>query len=129
MYMPVIRVMQNFNNGHFHVNIIVEVGSNNLLSFTLIILFLLECGNVFCSDCANYSKIIPSLHLTRSVRVCRDCFSMNDESHSSTNIEPTPPISMATKNATPMPIQNGCRQSNGTPNGSFNSPGGQKVKG
>jgi hypothetical protein len=87
----------------------------------------LECGNVFCSNCANYYKLIPSLNLTRPVRVCRDCFPMVDDNNDNPTIEPSPPST--TKSATPMPIQNGCRQPNGTPNGSFNSAGGQKVKG
>jgi hypothetical protein len=52
---------------------------------------------------------------------------MIDDNNNNTAIEPSPPTT--TKNATPMPIQNGCRQPNGTPNGSFNSAGGQKVKG
>lgn len=63
--------------------------------------------------------------MTRPVRVCRDCFPMTDDNNNNTAIEPSPP----TKSAAPMPIQNGCRQPNGTPNGSFNSAGGQKVKG
>jgi hypothetical protein len=51
---------------------------------------------------------------------------MIDDNNNAT-IEPSPPTT--TKSATPMPIQNGCRQPNGTPNGSFSSAGGQKVKG
>jgi hypothetical protein len=51
---------------------------------------------------------------------------MIDDNNNNTTVEPSPPT---TKNATPMPIQNGCRQPNGTPNGSFNSAAGQKVKG
>ncbi|UJR13918.1 hypothetical protein I4U23_000923 [Adineta vaga] len=84
-----------------------------------------KCGNVFCNSCANYYKIIPALN-SRAVRVCRDCYPMIDDNNNNTAaIEPSPP----SKSATPMPIQNGCRESNGTPNGSFNSSGGQKVKG
>jgi hypothetical protein len=93
--------------------------------------FSLECGNVFCSNCANYYKLIPSLNLTRPVRVCRDCAPTIDDNNNPT-IEPSPPPSLTTtttKSATPMPIQNGCRQPNGTPNGSFSSAGGQKVRG
>ncbi|CAF1066090.1 unnamed protein product [Rotaria sp. Silwood1] len=82
-----------------------------------------NCGNVFCNSCANYYKSIPSLNLTRPVRVCRDCFPKLDDINNHTTIEQT------TKSASPMPIQNGCRQPNGTPNGSFNANGGQKVKG
>jgi hypothetical protein len=81
---------------------------------------------VFCSSCANYYKLIPSLNLTRPVRVCRDCFLILDDNNNNTTVEPIP---TNTKSAAPMPIQNGCRQPNGTPNGSFNSAGGQKVKG
>jgi hypothetical protein len=104
------------------------VQSKLIRSFLFLIYFSLECGNVFCSTCANYYKLIPSLNLTRPVRVCRDCASTIDDNN--TNIEPSPPPSLSsTKSAAPMPIQNGCRQPNGTPNGSFNSAGGQKVKG
>jgi hypothetical protein len=88
--------------------------------------YILECGNIFCNNCANHYKLIPSLNLTNPVRVCRDCFPTIDDhnnNNNNTTIE-------STRSATPMPIQSGgCRQSNGTPNGSFNSPGGQKVKG
>lgn len=86
------------------------------------ILFILECGNIFCSSCTNHYKLIPSLNLTHPVRVCRDCSPTIDDHNNNTTIE-------TTRTAAPMPIQTGCRQSNGTPNGSFNSPGGQKVKG
>ncbi|CAF0928627.1 unnamed protein product [Adineta steineri] len=82
-----------------------------------------KCGNVFCNSCTNYCKLIPSLNLTHPVRVCRDCFLLIDDNNNNTAMEST------TRTATPLPIQTGCRQSNGTPNGSFNSPGGQKVKG
>ena len=85
----------------------------------------LECGNVFCNSCANHYKLIPSLS-SRPVRVCRDCYPMIDDNNNNTA---TIELSPSNKSATPMPIQNGCRQSNGTPNGSFNSSGGQKVKG
>ncbi len=54
--------------------------------------------------------------------MCRDCSPTIDDHNNNTTIE-------TTRTAAPMPIQTGCRQSNGTPNGSFNSPGGQKVKG
>lgn len=91
----------------------------------------LECGNVFCSTCANYYKLIPSLNLTRPVRVCRDCYpTLDDNNNNTATIEPSPPPANTTRSAAAsMPIQNGCRQPNGTPNGSFNSAGGQKVKG
>ncbi len=81
--------------------------------------YFLECGNIFCKGCANYFTLIPSLNLTNPVRVCRDCYPTTDDN---TTIE-------TSRTTTPMPIQSSCRQSNGTPNGSFNSPGGQKVKG
>ncbi|UJR33275.1 hypothetical protein I4U23_020730 [Adineta vaga] len=86
-----------------------------------------KCGNIFCGSCSNYCKLIPTLSLTQPVRVCHNCSLTHDDNPStaannSTSIE-------STRTASPMPIQTGCRQSNGTPNGSFNSPGGQKVKG
>ncbi|CAF1456062.1 unnamed protein product [Adineta steineri] len=84
-----------------------------------------KCGNIFCSNCANCYKLIPTLS-SNPVRVCRDCFPTIDDNNNTTPIEPSPPT---TKSAAPMPIQNGCRQPNGTPNGSFNSSGGQKIKG
>lgn len=128
--------MQSFNNGLFHVNIIVEVYliKENSFYFTYSndLLFYIECGNVFCNSCASYYKLIPQLSLTRQVRVCRDCYPTIDDNNNNTNIEPSPPTttpSTSTKSAAPVPIQNGCRQTNGTPNGSFNSAGGQKVKG
>lgn len=84
-------------------------------------IYFLECGNVFCNNCANYYKLIPAVNLTQPQRVCRDCSSTIEDNN--TAIEPP-------RTATPIAIQSGgCRQSNGTPNGSFNSPGGQKVKG
>ncbi|CAF1221158.1 unnamed protein product [Adineta ricciae] len=84
-----------------------------------------KCGNVFCNSCANHYKLIPSLS-SRPVRVCRDCYpTIDDNNNNTATIE----LSPSNKSATPMSIQNGCRQSNGTPNGSFNSSGGQKVKG
>ena len=87
----------------------------------------LECGNVFCNTCANYYKLIPSVNLTRPVRVCRDCFPIVDDHNNNRTVEPVAPLT--SKSAASMPIQTSCRQPNGTPNGSFNSPGGQKVKG
>jgi hypothetical protein len=90
--------------------------------------YILECGNIFCNNCANHYKLIPSLNLTNPVRVCRDCFPTIDDHNNNNNNNNT--TIESTRSATPMPIQSGgCRQSNGTPNGSFNSPGGQKVKG
>ncbi|CAF1633757.1 unnamed protein product [Adineta ricciae] len=86
-----------------------------------------KCGNIFCSSCSNYCKSIPSMNLSHSVRVCRDCFLTLDDTPSITTSNST--AIESTRTAAPMPIQTGCRQSNGTPNGSFNSPGGQKVKG
>ena len=69
--------------------------------------------------------MVPQLNATEPVRVCRDCFVMTDD-----NNNPMPATIEAARTATPIAIQSGgCRQSNGTPNGSFNSPGGQKVKG
>lgn len=59
----------------------------------------------------------------RPVRVCHDCFTMLDENTNLGTVESSP------KSTNPISIQNGCRQTNGTPNGSFNSGGGQKVKG
>ena len=56
--------------------------------------FILECGNAFCSSCTNYYKLIPSLNLTRPIRVCRDSYP---------TIEPSPPTTA--KSATPMLIQ------------------------
>lgn len=67
------------------------------------------------------------MNLSHSVRVCRDCFLTLDDNPSTATSNST--AIESTRTAAPMPIQTGCRQSNGTPNGSFNSPGGQKVKG
>jgi hypothetical protein len=51
------------------------------------------------------------------VRVCRDCLPLIDDNNNNET----------TRTTTPVAIQSvGCRQSN---NNSFNSPGGQKVKG
>lgn len=83
--------------------------------------FILECGNIFCNSCTSHYKLIPTLSLKHAVRVCHDC-SLTIDDNNNTAVEPT-------RTAAPMPIQTGCRQSNGGPNGSFNSPGGQKVKG
>ena len=81
-----------------------------------------ECGYIFCSNCTNYFKLIPQLNLTTPVRVCYDCFTTIDDT--------TNPTIESTRTTTPIAIQSGgCRQSNSTPNGSFSSPGGQKVKG
>lgn len=69
--------------------------------------------------------MIPQLDETKPVRVCENCFVMTDD-----NTNPMPAPMEVPRTATPITIQSGgCRQSNGTPNGSFNSPGGQKVKG
>jgi hypothetical protein len=93
------------------------------LALKEIFCYFLDCGNIFCNSCTNNYILIPALHLTQPVRVCRDCLPTIDDNNNNTTIE-------STRTATPMPIQSGgCRQSNGTPNGSFNSPGGQKVKG
>jgi hypothetical protein len=70
---------------------------------------------VFCNNCTNNYRSIPSLNSKHPVRVCRDCYRKTDDNNNNT--------------AAPMPIQSGCREANGTPNGSFNSAGGQKVKG
>ncbi|CAF3377579.1 unnamed protein product [Rotaria socialis] len=82
-----------------------------------------KCGNIFCGTCAKYYASIPSMNLTDPVRVCRDCFSALDDTNKPTAAE------SPTKIETPISIQNGCRQTNGTQNGSFNAGGGQKVKG
>ncbi|CAF3566019.1 unnamed protein product [Rotaria socialis] len=81
------------------------------------------CGNVFCNACADYYKLIPALNLKEPVRVCCDCFPAIDDSNNNNNINNG--NSEPARTAAPIPIQSGCRQSNG----SFNSPGGQKVKG
>ncbi|CAF1377912.1 unnamed protein product [Rotaria sordida] len=86
-----------------------------------------NCGNVFCNSCANYYKTIPSLNLTRPVRVCRDCFPVIDDDNNNNNHHTS--VESSTKSAAPIPIQISCRQPNGTSNGSFNASGGQKIKG
>ncbi|CAF3386447.1 unnamed protein product [Rotaria sp. Silwood1] len=90
-----------------------------------------KCGYVFCNNCTNNYKLIPSLNLKDPVRVCRDCFrTVDDYSNNNNNNNNNNNTSIeSARTATPIPIQNGCRQSNGTSSGSFNSPGGQKVKG
>ena len=65
-----------------------------------------------------------------SSTVCSHQFPLrlaSNDNNNNTTIEPSPPTT--TKSATPMPIQNGCRQPNETLNSSFNSAGGQKIKG
>jgi len=66
--------------------------------------------------------------MTGPVRVCRDCYPLIDDNNNNTSKTVESPSSNS-KSSMPMAIQNGCREPNGTPNGSFNSTGGQKVKG
>ncbi|CAF5176058.1 unnamed protein product, partial [Rotaria magnacalcarata] len=62
------------------------------------------------------------MNLTDPVRVCRDCFAALDDTNKPTTAE------SPTKSATPISIQNGCRQANGTQNGTFNAGGGGGQK-
>lgn len=127
MHQHVIHVILNFS-GQCPINIIVKV------SFSLIercfreniVDCILVCRNVFCNNCANYYKLIPTVSVKDPVRVCRDCFLSIDGNNNNTNNNGN--IETA-RQAAPIPIQGGCRQSNATSNGSFNSPSGQKVKG
>ena len=96
---------------------------NSLLVYIYIYIYILECDHVFCSRCGDHFVSIPSTNLEHVIHPYKSCrHSMDDNINNNANIE-------STRTATPMPIQSGCRESSGTSNGSFNSPGGQKVKG